>query len=215
MAALSAAAPAVREVFGRCDGVKVSGIVTFHASGLPCAHGISVAPSGRFPCSRDRPRGSLPAGICAFLTALQIMSFSCEWRIWREMLNQLESSWSPLASTLLPQMQVCGWHVTDHKRYPTATRIASSESLSPTAVIGGALSQSPACGAPAAFILATSTSLTHLESRSWFTTVSTLRSHILWQLFAGASGTSCLAIFSASPLLPRHKNQVSLAMNRL
>ena len=47
-AALSAAAPAVREVFGRCDGVKVSGTVTAHVRGLPCAHEISVAPSGRF-----------------------------------------------------------------------------------------------------------------------------------------------------------------------
>ena len=65
-AALSAAAPGVREVFGRCDGAKVSGTVTSHARGLPCAHGISVAPSGRFPSSRVRPRGSLTAGICAF-----------------------------------------------------------------------------------------------------------------------------------------------------
>ena len=76
-AALSAAAPAVREVFGRCDGAKVSGTVTSHASGLPCAHGICVAPSGRFPSSRGRPSGSLTAGICAFLSALQTRSFSC------------------------------------------------------------------------------------------------------------------------------------------
>ena len=54
-AALSAAAPAVSEVLGRCDGAKVSGTVTSHASGLPCAHGISLAPSGRFPSSRVRP----------------------------------------------------------------------------------------------------------------------------------------------------------------
>ena len=69
-AALSAAAPAVTEVFGRCDGAKVSGTVTSHARGLPCAQGISVAPSGRFQSSRVRPRSSLTAGICAFLIAL-------------------------------------------------------------------------------------------------------------------------------------------------
>ena len=61
-----------------------------------------------------------------------------------------------LTFTFLPQMQVCGWHVTDPRRHPTSTCMASSESLSLTAVIGGSLSQSPACGAPAAFILATS-----------------------------------------------------------
>ena len=80
-AALSAATPAVREVFGRCDGAKVSGTVTSHTRGLPFAHGIRVAPAGRFPSSRVRPSGSLIAGICAFLTALQIKSFRCEWRI--------------------------------------------------------------------------------------------------------------------------------------
>ena len=77
-AALSAAAPAVREVFGRCDGAKVSGTVMSYASGLLFAHGISVAPSELFSSSRVRPCGSLTAGICAFLTALQIRSFSCE-----------------------------------------------------------------------------------------------------------------------------------------
>ena len=115
MAALSAAAPAEREVSGRCDGAKVSGTVTTHARGLPFAHGISVAPSGRFPSSRVRPRGSLTVGICAFLTTLQIRSFSYEWRICLGVLFLHESPWSPLAATLLPQMQVCGWHVTDPK----------------------------------------------------------------------------------------------------
>ena len=42
------------------------------------------------------------------------------------------------------------------KRNPTAMRIASSDSRSPTAVIGGAWSQSPACGVAAALNLAVS-----------------------------------------------------------
>ena len=78
MAALSAAMPAVTEEFGRWDGAKASYTVTSHARGLPCAHGISVSPSCGFPSSRVRPTGSLTAGICAFLTALQIRSFSCD-----------------------------------------------------------------------------------------------------------------------------------------
>ena len=113
MAALSAAAPALREVFGRCDGAKMSGTVTLHASGFPCAHGISVAPSGHFSSFRVRPSGSLIATICAFPTALQIGSLSCEWRVYLGVLFLHESLCRPSASTLLPHMQVFGWHVTD------------------------------------------------------------------------------------------------------
>ena len=51
LAALSAAVPALREVFGRCDDAKVSCTVTSHTSGLSCVHGISVAPSSHFPSS--------------------------------------------------------------------------------------------------------------------------------------------------------------------
>ena len=68
-AALSAAAPAVREVFWRRNGAKVSGNVTSHASGLSCAYGISVTPSGRFSSSRVRPSRPLTAGmvgVCRF-----------------------------------------------------------------------------------------------------------------------------------------------------
>ena len=35
-----------KRVFGKCAGAKVSGTVTSYASGLPCANGINVAPSG-------------------------------------------------------------------------------------------------------------------------------------------------------------------------
>ena len=44
-------------------------MVTFQASGLMHTHGISVAPSGRFRFVRDRPIGSLVAGIWAFFTS--------------------------------------------------------------------------------------------------------------------------------------------------
>ena len=115
--ALSATAPAVREVFGRCDGAKVSGTVASH-----------------------------------------------------------------------------GWHVSDPRRsYSDAYSFVGKyeshgccrRTVEPVAVVQSAYRT---------FIRATSTSLTHLESRSWCTTVATLKFHILWKQFAGVSGTSCLFI---------------------
>ena len=46
-AACLAAALASDDVILTCESAKVSGTVTFHASGLPFDHGIKVAPSGR------------------------------------------------------------------------------------------------------------------------------------------------------------------------
>ena len=49
-AASSAAEPAL------CDAAaKYEITVTSQVSGLPCAHGTKVRPSGRFPSKRDRP----------------------------------------------------------------------------------------------------------------------------------------------------------------
>ena len=126
-ATLVAAAPAYSAVSTMWEAAQVSVTVTSQASGLRRTHGISVAPSGRIPSVRDRPIGSLVAGMWVFFTARQIMSFNCEWRMClREPFLQ-ERPWSPLASTAVPQIQVCGWHVVDTNRYPTATRIASSD----------------------------------------------------------------------------------------
>ena len=62
MAALSAAAPACREVISRWDCAYVSCTVTSQAIGLPRAQGINVSPCGRLVSSRDRPTDSLEAG---------------------------------------------------------------------------------------------------------------------------------------------------------
>ena len=62
-AARFAAAPAITEVSFRCESANVSGTVTFQASGLSCDHGMSVAPSVRFPSVLDKPAGYLQTGI--------------------------------------------------------------------------------------------------------------------------------------------------------
>ena len=77
-AAFSAAAQVVVEVSCRYDAAYVSETVTSQASGLPRVHGNRVAPSGLLPSVLNSPMGSLLAGICAFLTARQIRSLSCE-----------------------------------------------------------------------------------------------------------------------------------------
>jgi hypothetical protein len=76
VAADSAAAPAAHDVWLRWDAAYVSGTVTSQTRGFPCDHGRSVTPSGRFPSERDKPRGSLEAGICALLMDLHMMSLS-------------------------------------------------------------------------------------------------------------------------------------------
>ena len=77
VAACLAADPASVEM---CESAKISGTATSPASGLPFAHGISVAPSGRFPPWVTRPTGSLWAGTWALLMALQIASLSIACR---------------------------------------------------------------------------------------------------------------------------------------
>ena len=60
----------------------------------------------------------------------------------------------PLASIAAPHMHVWGWHRFVPMRMPVATRMASSDSLRPTDVKGGACSQSSACGLTIALSLA-------------------------------------------------------------
>ena len=62
-AARFAAELAITEMSFRYESENVSGTVTSLASGLPCDHGMSVAPSGRFPSVLDKPAGSLETGI--------------------------------------------------------------------------------------------------------------------------------------------------------
>ena len=134
--------------------------------GLPRTHGISVAPDGRFPSVRDRPIGSLVAGMWPFFKARQMRSSTASDDGRGELFLQ-ERPWIPLASTAVPQIQVWGWHVVDPNRYPTATRIAaSSDRRRLTAVIGGALSQSPSCVTATVLSLALSTGVSQLISRS-------------------------------------------------
>ena len=64
VAALFAAAPAaLPAVSPMWDAAYVSGTVTSQARGLPRFQGIRVASSGHFPSDRERPIGSLVAGI--------------------------------------------------------------------------------------------------------------------------------------------------------
>ena len=80
-AALSAAAVALVDVSPMYELANVSGMVMFHASGLPLVHGICVATSGLLPSDLDKPTGSLTAGYCAFFTDLQMIGFMVRVRV--------------------------------------------------------------------------------------------------------------------------------------
>ena len=71
VAVWSAAAPT-----STAASVNVSETVTSQASAFHRGHGMSVAPSDRFPSVRDSPTGSLATGICARLMALHNTSVS-------------------------------------------------------------------------------------------------------------------------------------------
>jgi len=73
-AASSAAEPAVRDEEAMYEAADVQITVTSQMSGLPCAHGTKVRPSGLFPSDRDRPLGSLMIGVPVAVNALAIMS---------------------------------------------------------------------------------------------------------------------------------------------
>ena len=77
---LMAAAPAHSAVSTMWEAAYVSVKMTSQASGLPRAHGIRVASSGRLPSVRDRSIGSLVAGAWAFFRAHQMQLFNCECR---------------------------------------------------------------------------------------------------------------------------------------
>ena len=104
-AARFAEAPAITEVSFRCESANVSGTVTSQASGIPCDHGMSVAPSERFPSVLDKPAVSLKTGILARLIDLQMMSFSSACRCYRALLRLHESPCRPLVFTSFPHGQ--------------------------------------------------------------------------------------------------------------
>ena len=66
------AAPASTAVSLRWNSTNVSGNVTSHASGFPCDHGMSMAPSDRFASVQDCHTGSSTTIISACLMALHI-----------------------------------------------------------------------------------------------------------------------------------------------
>jgi len=68
-AAASAAAPGVWDVSWTYDWASVSLTVTSYVAHLPCFHGSSVTPSGRFPSVLSRPDNSFNAGMSAFAIA--------------------------------------------------------------------------------------------------------------------------------------------------
>ena len=117
-------------------------------------HVTWVTPSERFPSSRNIPNGSLVEWIKALLIALQMASWSLMCRVILTALLWQARPCSPLASINFPQGHVCGSHRLHPSLTPTASLISSLDILSPTDVIGGARSQSPACGCLTASSLA-------------------------------------------------------------
>jgi len=79
-------------------------------------------------------------------------------------------------------VHVCGTQALHPNRWATATLSASSDSLSPTAVIGGAWSQSPAWGEETARSLALSTSHEVLERMRdrWFSAIRPSQAFRMW-----------------------------------
>ena len=148
--AAGSAFPAVSPMW---DAAYVSGTVTSHARGFPHLKGMRDAPSGLFPSDRERPIGSLESGGESSNSSHQIWSLNSERLMCLGSLFRHDSPWSPLASTITPQMHTCGGHVMQPSLNPTATRIASTDKRRPIAVSGGAFSQSPVYGASAAFNL--------------------------------------------------------------
>ena len=144
--ACAAAAPAVTLVDGRCDIANVSGVVASQARHLPLAQGMRVTPSGLRLLPTIKPVGSLVEATSALINARCTMSLiiACLW--WRPALLSQERPWLPRAFTWALQRQAWGMHRLAPRRKPVATLIASLVILRPIAVIGGAFSQSLACG---------------------------------------------------------------------
>ena len=125
---------------------KMSGNVTSHATHLPRLQEIIVTPSGRLSSFRSKPNGSFFDGMPALRISLQTMSLTQLCLICLPAFLRHDSPWMPRASTFVPQTQMCCWHRSAPKRTPAEILTSSSDIRRPTDVIGGAKSQSPACG---------------------------------------------------------------------
>ena len=134
----------------------MSGIVTSQARHFPCFHGINVTSSERFPSVLSKPVGSFDAEILARLIPRHIISLTALCLVTRPALLLHDKPCVPLHSTVLPQWQSCASQSLTLSLSPVATLIVSFVFRRPTAVIGGARSQSPECGAVAARSLALS-----------------------------------------------------------
>ena len=132
------------------------------------------------PSLLDNPIGSLLDGICVFFCALHMRLLNDECRIWRGPLLRYTKLCSPLASTVSLQTHTCGWHVLVPRRKPAATVTTSSDKRRPTAVRGGACSQSPAGGVVATARMVVDCAWSHyvvpcflvlISRRGWFYSV--------------------------------------------
>ena len=144
---------------------KMSGTMTSHATHLPRLKGIIVTPSGRLPSSRSKPNGSFIDVMPARSIALQTMSLMELCLICLPAFLRHDSPWMPRASTFVPHTQMCGWHSSAPKCTPAEILTSSSDIRSPTDVISGAKSQSPACGCFTDMRRALSKSVVALTSR--------------------------------------------------
>src|SRR6218665_254655 len=93
------------------------------------------------------PDGSLIAGVPALLRLRRMISFMLLCLACRPNPREHDRPCEPLAETGAPHPHVCGSHLADPSRSPTATLTASSLNLRLNVVSGMACSQSEACGA--------------------------------------------------------------------
>ena len=103
-----AAAAASSDVSLMCESAKVSGTMTAHAIVFPLAHGIRVAPSGRFPPCWSRLVGLFDAGTWSRLITRRMMSLSIACHCCHGVLLLQDRPCSPRLSTIFPQMHRCG-----------------------------------------------------------------------------------------------------------
>jgi len=103
VAAISAAAPALRAVELTYEAACVCATVTSQVRGFPDCHGTKVSPSGRLPSDLNKPTGSLVAGMPADTKALVTTSFGVWCLAMRPGASLHVKPWSPRASTWEPQ----------------------------------------------------------------------------------------------------------------
>src|SRR6218665_1581705 len=147
VAAFSAALPASIAVTATYEAATVSTTVASHIKDRPSFQGTRVWPSGLFPSTLVRPDGSLITGVPALLMLRRMMSFLLLCLACRPNPSEHDRPREHLAETGAPHTHVCGSHMADPSRRPTATLTASSLNLRLNVVSGRACSQSEACGA--------------------------------------------------------------------